>query len=226
MNANLPIIISAGDSSEAYLDHPDNYEVIRLNSDAQTMLLHFPDAKNACLSGGQRMVITNKVDDPSKTGVIQLAAAEGQDILYRGTQIAVEQIGTGETVEFLADVDDRGDGFWRTITSLPEPAVTLNMADLGNHYYIHSNGTYLITHATDGYNIFFPAPCYMQGSKITLINIDGTYNQPIRALAPGDCGGAVIVDVAGNEIDNQTVTSTSTYVAVGDKWYRIAYEDL
>ena len=221
MNANLPIIINSEDSNEVYLTNPDNYEVINLRDDTYSMLLHFPDASNGCLSNGQRMVITNKVIDNNKTGAIQLA---GNNIFYRGTNIPVTNIGPGETVEFLAEVDENNNGNWRTITSLPEPAVTLDMATLGS-YYIHSNGTYLITSQSEG-TIYFPAPCNMQGSKITLINIAETdvYNQAIESLAPSNCDKSKIVNANLTEITVQQLGTSSTYVAVGDAWYKISFQ--
>lgn len=215
MTADFPITIDGNISSTYTITYPDNYQVINVSGE-DSVTLFFPDPTISCLNAGQRLVITNIVNTDKPDEMSRVIIDQTYPVYYRGTDIPITILSDGATAEFYSD-----GSVWRSISSLPEPVVNLDLSASG--YYIHSNGTYNIIIPSSGANkLYFPPACNMEGGHITIINRDATNSQNLdKGTVPSYCPNQDIVKADGTSVSSANPESTSTYIAVNGQWVQI-----
>jgi len=210
---------SASETEYDTIFYPGVYQYENILDDKTDLNLSLPDPSDSCLVSGQRLIITNKSIDTT-TFPYGIRLDQTYPIYHKGTSIPVTIIAPGETAEFYSD------GLaWRRITS-DYDLVVKNIATytpaLGYApYYLPSSGTFNIT-AASNYPVYFPSPCDMPGSVITLRNQDGSNNQDIltTGVLYSFCSGAAIVDASGNPFSNIPSGTVSSFIAINNQWVR------
>lgn len=210
MTANFPIIIDAEFIEKDTIDYADNYIVKNIYETTQTFTLMLPDPTLNCENAGQRLVITNYPIPPDiyKTPKGNIYLDNTYTVYYRGTDIPIQKIGMGETLELYSDGTS-----WRSISSLPEPMVQLDLTSVTT-YPIKSNGTYKVVAALGSLSskLEFFSAAYFNGAHLTIINTSGEIVGLDKA-APVELDGTPITDIPTN--------TAYSLISDGTNWIKV-----
>jgi hypothetical protein len=170
--------------------------------DPTTYDFTFPDPT---LVPYRKIIIANKSD------TTRVAINATNKPLYQGTRSTyaknIDSIPAVSTMEFVSDGTD-----WRSLPASSTP--TFNSIDLSSASYdIYTPGVYRITNASSN-NIRLPNPLQHEGTRITIINSDGS-----NAATFG--GTYTPVDASDTGVTDVPLDTASEFVSINGYWYKV-----